>query len=36
NKGKATTEALVILSRKLARIAFALMKTKTNYVSKTA
>ncbi|MDQ0651293.1 IS110 family transposase [Pseudomonas cedrina] len=36
NKGKATTEALVILSRKLARIAFALMKAKTNYVSKTA
>lgn len=36
NKGKATTEALVILSRKLARVAFALMKKKEEYVSRTA
>ncbi|WP_455843044.1 transposase, partial [Lelliottia jeotgali] len=36
NKGKATTEALVILSRKLARVAFALMKNKEEYVSRTA
>lgn len=36
NKGKATTEALVILSRKLARVAFALMKKEEEYVSKTA
>lgn len=34
--GKATTQALVILSRKLARIAFALMKTQGEYVSKGA
>lgn len=33
--GKATTQALVILSRKLARIAFALMKTQGEYVSKS-
>lgn len=33
-KGKATTQALVILSRKLARIAFALMKTQGDYVTK--
>lgn len=36
NKGKATTEALVILSRKLARVAFALMKKEEEYVSKPA
>jgi hypothetical protein len=36
NKGKATTEALVILPRKLARIAFALLKSEKDYVSKTA
>jgi transposase len=36
NKGKATTEALVILSRKLARIAYALLKNEKAYVSKTA
>lgn len=34
--GKATTQALVILSRKLARIAFALMKSQGEYVSKGA
>ncbi|RFQ04544.1 IS110 family transposase, partial [Pseudomonas putida] len=34
NTGKATTQALVILSRKLARIAFALMKTQGEYMSK--
>ncbi|MFG0412451.1 transposase, partial [Pseudomonas sp. zjy_8] len=34
--GKATTQALVILSRKLARVAFALMKTQGEYVSKGA
>lgn len=31
--GKATTQALVILSRKLARIAFALMKNQSEYIS---
>lgn len=36
NKGKATTEALVILSRKLARVAFSLMKNQGEYVTKTA
>lgn len=36
NMGKATTEALVILSRKLARVAFALMKKEEEYVSKPA
>jgi transposase len=36
NKGKATTEALVILARKLARVAFALMKNQDEYISKTA
>lgn len=35
-KGRATTEALVILSRKLARVAFALMKGEVEYVSKIA
>ncbi|MBF8758356.1 IS110 family transposase [Pseudomonas guariconensis] len=34
--GKTTTQALVILSRKLARVAFALMKTQGEYVSKGA
>lgn len=34
SKGKATTQALVILSRKLARIAFALMKSQGEYISK--
>lgn len=34
DSGKATTEALVILSRKLARVAFALMKNQSEYVSK--
>lgn len=34
NRGKATTEALVILARKLARVAFALLKTQGEYVSK--
>lgn len=34
--GKATTQALVILSRKLARIAFALMKTQGEYITKGA
>lgn len=34
--GKATIQALVILSRKLARIAFALMKTQGEYITKGA
>lgn len=34
NRGKATTEALVILARKLARIAFALLKSQGEYISK--
>lgn len=32
--GKATTQALVILARKLARVAFALMKNQDEYVTK--
>ena len=36
DKGKATTEALVILSRKLARVAFSLMKNQEEYVTKRA
>ncbi|MEA5671121.1 transposase, partial [Pseudomonas sp. MH2] len=34
--GKATTQALVILARKLARVAFALMKNQDEYVTKGA
>ena len=34
NNGKATTQALVILARKLARVAFALMKNQDQYVTK--
>ncbi|MDZ3992838.1 IS110 family transposase [Pseudomonas sp. Teo4] len=34
NSGKATTQALVILARKLARVAFALMKNQDEYVTK--
>lgn len=34
-RGRATTEALVILARKLARIAFSLLKNGTTYVPKT-
>lgn len=34
NTGKATTQALVILARKLARVAFALMKNQGEYISK--
>ncbi|OUM24621.1 IS110 family transposase, partial [Pseudomonas putida] len=34
NNGKATTQALVILARKLARVAFALMKNQDEYTSK--
>jgi len=34
NNGKATTQALVILARKLARVAFALMKNQDEYVTK--
>lgn len=34
NQGKATTQALVILSRKLARVAFALMKNQGEYISR--
>lgn len=34
NAGKATTQALVILARKLARVAFALMKNQDEYASK--
>ena len=33
SKGKATTEALVILARKLARVAFALMKNQSEYTT---
>lgn len=36
SKGKATTEALVILARKLARVAFALLKSQGEYVTRTA
>jgi len=36
NCGKATTQVLVMLSRKLARIAFALMKNQSEYQSKGA
>lgn len=36
NRGMATTQALVILARKLARVAFALMKTQGEYVTKSA
>ena len=36
SKGKATTQVLVILARKLARVAFALMKTQGEYVSRRA
>lgn len=32
--GKATTQALVILARKLARVAFALMKNQDEYVTR--
>lgn len=35
SNGKATTQALVILARKLARIAFALMKNQDEYVTKS-
>ncbi|MGH8486795.1 MAG: IS110 family transposase, partial [Pseudomonas sp.] len=34
NRGKATTEALVILARKLARVAFALLKSQGEYIPK--
>ncbi|MFJ4111792.1 IS110 family transposase, partial [Pseudomonas sp. NPDC089758] len=34
NSGKATTQALVILARKLARVAFALMRNQDEYVTK--
>jgi transposase len=34
NNGKATTQALVILARKLARVAFALMKNQDEYTTK--
>ncbi|MBO2890111.1 transposase, partial [Pseudomonas asiatica] len=36
SSGKATTQALVILARKLARVAFALMKNQDEYVTKGA
>ncbi|MBC3485107.1 IS110 family transposase [Pseudomonas sp. SWRI50] len=36
NSGKATTQALVILARKLARVAFALMKNQDEYVTKAS
>ena len=36
NKGKASTKALLILSRKLARVAFSLMKNQEEYVTKRA
>ncbi|MBF8660116.1 IS110 family transposase, partial [Pseudomonas putida] len=32
--GKATTQALVILARKLARVAFALMRNQDEYVTR--
>lgn len=35
NRGKATTEVLVMLARKLARTAFALMKNQSEYQPKT-
>lgn len=35
NNGKATTQALVILARKLARVAFALMKNQDEYATKS-
>jgi transposase len=35
NRGKATTQVLVMLARKLARVAFSLMKNKSEYQSKT-
>lgn len=34
NSGKATTQALVILARKLARVAFALMKNQGEYITR--
>lgn len=34
NRGKATTQVLVMLARKLARVAFALMKTQGEYLAK--
>lgn len=34
SNGKATTQALVILARKLARVAFALMKNQDEYITK--
>ncbi|HAB06194.1 MAG TPA: IS110 family transposase, partial [Alcanivorax sp.] len=34
DRGLQTTQALVILARKLARIAFALMKNQTTYQAK--
>jgi len=36
NSGKATTQALVILARKLARVAFALMRNQDEYVTKAS
>ena len=36
DRGLAKTQALVILARKLVRIAFALMKNRTDYVSMPA
>jgi len=35
DRGLATTEALIILARKLARVAFALLKNGTQYLPKS-